>query len=226
MKRFTASLLLLLVQTTNGHAASFKTNCCNVENAPEWLSSYTLSDIATEMESKLHWSIRRVKVVFHNTNQSFASASNLNFIAAAFFSPSRQAIEFSPQKDLAEFTPTFRHELVHVISNQKFKDSIPRWLEEGFANYIGSKRKVDYKWLAKQSLPKASQLSHPSTDDGGSKMHYQLSTATVEMIAGTCNFDDLLMLATGSKLTNYLETFCKIKDLDSSVAEWVVKKSK
>jgi hypothetical protein len=204
-------------------AENYRTNCCEVENAPSWLSSYTLSEIASEMESEMGWSIRRVKVIFHNTDQTFTKSANLNFSALAFFSPSRQTIEFKPQKDLASFTPTFRHELAHVISNQKFKGGIPQWLEEGFANYIGAKQKIDYKWLKAQTLPDASKLSHPNSDATGSRMHYLLSTATVEMIASKCDLHDLLMLTTGSKMTQYLETFCKIKNLDADVRDFVTK---
>lgn len=204
---------------------SFRTNCCDVSNAPKWLSNFKVGDIAAQMEREMGWSIRRVKVIFHDTDAEFNEAANLNFSANAFFSPSRQTIEFKPQKDLATFTPTFRHELSHVISNQKFKGAIPAWLEEGFANYLGSKRKVDYKWLATQSLPDASGLEHPQSDAAGSKMHYQLSTATVEMLAHRCNLKDLLMLTTGSKLTSYLETFCKIRDINAEVRAWVKKKA-
>lgn len=224
MKQF--SLLFVFVASSAFSAPnSFRTNCCEVTNAPKWLTSYKLSDIAAKMEREMGWSIRRVKVIFHETDASFNGAANLNFSANAFFSPSRQTIEFKPQRDLDSFTPTFRHELSHVISNQKFKGGIPSWLEEGFANYLGSKRKVDYKWLAAQNLPDASGLSHPQSDSTGSQMHYQLSTATVEMIAKRCNLKDLLMLTTGSKLTNYLETFCKIKDINAAVREWVKSKA-
>jgi hypothetical protein len=220
-------IMTLIFATTTTYAApnSYRTNCCEVTNAPKWLTNFKLSDIAAKMERDMGWSIRRVKVIFHDTDASFSGAANLNFSANAFFSPARQTIEFKPQKDLETFTPTFRHELSHVISNQKFKGAIPSWLEEGFANYLGSKRKVDYKWLAAQELPDASRLSHPQSDATGSQMHYQLSTATVEMIAKRCNLKDLLMLTTGSKLTNYLETFCKIKDINAEVRAWVKSKA-
>lgn len=225
--RTAVSVILIVAPSTSFSSPnSYKTNCCAVENAPSWLSSYLMSDISAEMEQKMHWVIRRVRVVFHNNKATFASAANLNFSASAFFSPMGQVIEFSPQPNLETFAPIFRHELAHVISNQKFKGAIPRWLEEGFANFLGSRHDVDYKWLAAQTLPNASELGHPSTDASGSKMHYLLSTATVEMIAGTCNLDDLLMLATGSKLTNYLETFCKIKDVNKSVRGWITGKAK
>lgn len=205
-------------------AENFKTNCCDVENAPSWLSQYTLSDIASEMERDMGWSIRRVKVIFHSTDAAFTRSANLNFSAAAFFVPAKQTIEIKPVKDLATFTPIFRHELAHVISNQKFKGGIPNWLEEGFANYLGTKQKVDYKWLSQQPLPAASQLAHPNSDATGSRMHYLLSTATVEMIASKCNLNDLLMLTTGSKPTQYLATFCKIKNIDADAIDWVKSK--
>ncbi len=215
-----------LAGNVKSFAADYRTNCCEVKGAPNWLSSYTLQDLAVAIESKMHWSTRRIKVEFYGSGDDFQRASGLNFVANAFFNPNQQLIGVSPQKDLETFKPTFRHEMVHVISNQKFKGAIPNWLEEGFANYLGSKRQVDYKWLASQNIPDASQLRHPSTDEGGSKMHYQLSTATVEMIAKKCNLNDLLMLATGSKLTNYLETFCKIKNVGQEVRDWVALKSK
>ena len=215
-----------VAQTSRSATSNFKTNCCSVENAPDWLSSYTLSDIASDMERDMGWTIRRVNVKFHSTADTFKNAAKLNFIAAAFYSPSSQTIEFSPVKDLASFSPIFRHELSHVISTQKFKGAIPSWLEEGFANYLGSKYKVDFKWLASQTLPDPTSLAHPSSDATGSRMHYQLSTATVEFIASRCSISDLLMLSTGAKLTNYLETFCKIKDLNQGVRDWLRTKAK
>ncbi len=221
-------LLVVIMAAAPGYSApnSYRTNCCEVTNAPKWLSNFKVGDIAAQMEREMGWSIRRVNVIFHDTDAEFNRAANLNFSANAFFSPARQTIEFKPQKDLATFTPTFRHELSHVISNQKFKGGIPSWLEEGFANFLGSKRKVDYKWLGSQALPDASGLAHPQSDASGSQMHYQLSTATVDMLAHRCNLKDLLMLTTGAKLTDYLETFCKIKDINADVREWVKKKSK
>jgi hypothetical protein len=223
MKRFFVGLLVA-GSPVFASGQNFRTNCCDVTNAPKWLTNFKVSDIAAQMERDMGWSIRRVKVVFHDSSQSLQSAANLNFAAEAFFSPARQTVEFGPQKDMGSFIATFRHELAHVISNQKFKGAIPSWLEEGFANYLGSKRKVDYQWLAGQRLPNANEMSHPSSDATGSKMHYQLSTATVEMIASRCNIKDLLMLTTGSKLTNYLETFCKIKDINTAVRDWVKSK--
>lgn len=218
-------LVILGAMPALGAPKSFRTNCCDVTNPPKWLSHFKVGDIAAQMEREMGWSIRRISVIFHDTDAEFNKSANLNFSANAFFSPDRQTIEFKPQKDLGSFTATFRHELSHVISNQKFKGAIPPWLEEGFANYLGSKRKVDYKWLALQNLPDASRLSHPQSDASGSQMHYQLSTATVDMLAHRCNLKDLLMLSTGSKLTNYLETFCKIKDIDADVRAWVKKKA-
>jgi antirestriction protein ArdC len=171
------------------------------------------------METELQWIIRRIKVRFYSDARSFKNASKLNFVANAFYSPATDTVHISPMKDIDQLTPTFRHELVHVIFKQKYKTAIPGWLEEGLANHLGSQRKVDYKWLKKQTIPDADKLSHPTID--GSTMHYQLSTATAEMIAARCNLKDLMMLATGSKLTQYLSTFCKIKDLNNDVRRWI-----
>lgn len=214
-------------------AADFQINCCKVQNPPAWLTSHELNETASDVASKMHWIIRRITVVFYDSSASFAAKGKLGFAANAFFSASTQTMHVSPQKDFATFEKTFRHELVHVIFSQKFtKESkgkvnkaIPQWLEEGLANYIGSQRQVDYKWLKTQPLPKATELRHPSKDESGSRMHYQLSTATAEMIAAKCNLNDLLMLATGDNLESRLSTFCKIPNVNTAVVDWINSKS-
>ncbi len=105
------------------------------------------------------------QVQFYSDSESFKSASKLNFCSQCFFFSINRYIHISPMKDLDALTPTFRHELVHVIFKQKYKTAIPGWLEEGLANHLGSQRKVDYKWLKTQNIPDADRLSHPSIED-------------------------------------------------------------
>jgi hypothetical protein len=204
----------------------FQTNCCRVHNAPAWATPLEISNIAARIEEALNWNIRRIKVYFHDSMTSYNKESGLNFATNGFYTHTKQSVHFAPNMDRQQFEATFGHELVHVIFAQKYKNAIPRWLEEGLANFIGSKKSVDYKWLNTQFVPDVTGLVHPQHDATGAKLHYQLSTATAEMIAHKCNMNDLLMLSTGKRLENYLSTFCKIKDVNLAVREWIVEKSK
>lgn len=232
--RLISCLLLILIATTGISQTKkndFMVNCCKVKNAPDWLKSDDFNDSANQIQDYFGWQIRRVEVYFYPTAEAYASASSLSFATDAFYSASQQQIHISPHKDFKSLSKTLKHELIHVVFNQKFKSNvskdgsslraIPEWLEEGFANTLGSGRTADYAWLKKQTRPAATSMRHPNSDASGSRVHYQLSTATAEMLAAKCNLKDLFMLATGSKMQGYIERTCKIADVDKAVEQWI-----
>ncbi len=217
-------LFILLAAPLAAHLASasdFRMNCCDVKDAPSWATSDRLRSIDARISEALAWSIRRIRVQFYAHASHFKQASNLRFSVNAFFRPSDESVHVSPSVTEDMFDATFGHELVHVIFHQKYKNAIPAWLEEGLANFIGSRRAIDYNWLAKQKLTPVTSLVHPNSDASGSKYHYQASGAAAAMIADRCNMNDLLMLSVGRKLEKYLATFCKIEDVDVSFRDWV-----
>src|SRR5690606_11603914 len=110
---------------------------------------------------------------------------------------SSNSIHIGPRVTTENFDQVFGHELVHIISNQKYKGAIPKWLEEGLANHLSKKGKVDYKWLAAKPFPKdVTQLSHPfSGTDDDTRYHYLASQALAEMIFSKCSMQTLLQLS-------------------------------
>ncbi len=214
-------LALHTAATLAGPAKDFQLNCCNVKNPPEWLNREDVRRVVDRVQDALDWDIRRVNVTFYPNQEGYDAMSKLSFRSAAFTQKSDQSIHIAPVADFATLEPTLGHELVHVIFIQKYKNGIPEWLVEGFANYIGTNRKVDYPWLAKQTFVPVTSLSHPNSGNVDVKLHYQESFAAAAMIADRCRINDLFMLTAGSKMEKYFETFCKIKNIDSSVKEWI-----
>jgi len=116
---------------------------------------------------------------------------------------------------------------VHIIIYQKYKEAIPKWLEEGLANYLAKQGQVNYQWLAAHPFPKDVRgLTHPYDGDVDSiHYHYMASQALVEMIAKKCDLTNLLRLSVGRNLDAYLDTYCEIKDLNAAYQKWVKAKS-
>ena len=199
-------------------------NCCIIANPPSWLARESARDTVKRVQHQLGWDIRRIHVFFYSDERSFSSEQTLGFSTRAFFRPKDQTVHLSTKVNEQNFSSVFGHELVHVIFFQKYQKAIPRWLEEGLANFIGGEEKVDYGWLAKQPLGDVTTLIHPNSDSSGSRYHYQASTAAAEMIADRCRMNDLLMLSVGKRLEDYLSTFCKIPDVNAAFRTWVLEK--
>jgi hypothetical protein len=225
MIAFPIFLIFATTASSDALGRDFRTNCCIVQDAPSWASPRLIRGIADRISSELQWSIRRFALIFYKNDQAFAASSRLGFRVNGFFRPKDQSIHIGPNVNSKKFPKTFGHELVHLIFAQKHRAAIPDWLEEGLANFIGSKRRVKYKWLAKQRLVPVTQLTHPNKDRSGSKYHYQASTAAAEMIASRCNLKDLLMLSVGRNLENYLSRLCKIENVDTAFYSWIEQRS-
>ena len=224
MIRRLSVLLLWLGASATLPAKEILTNSVQVVNAPDWLTESDVDRTVGRIESYLEWGTRRIKVYFHADASEFKSSSRLNYNADAFFSRADQSVHLGPRVDKAMFDRLFGHEMVHAIFHQKYKGSIPTWLEEGFANYIGRNGTIDYKWIASQPAADVTGLRHPNRDATGSRYHYQVSTAAIEMIAAKCSLKDLLALSVGAKLTTYLSTYCEIKDVNAAFRDWVQSK--
>lgn len=204
-------------------AAELLSNAAHFSDAPAYVTLTRVNKIADKVQNFMEWSIRRVEVEWYKDQGSFSRAQSLGPMAVAVSLRDRNRILLGPRVTTENFDTVFAHELVHVISYQKYKDAIPRWLEEGLANHIAQSSKVDYKWLRKQQQPgKIQDLVHPfSGSVDRIHFHYMASQALAEMISSKCSMRDLLRLSVGRKLEDYLENICRIKDINVEFAKWI-----
>ena len=204
------------------------TNNVHIAEAPRWLKRTRVEKVIDRIQMLLEWDIRRIEVVWHHTPESFAQAHNLSPLVVAFARKSDNSIHLSPKVDDKTFDAVFGHELVHVISYQKYKDAIPRWLEEGLANHLSRNGKVNYKWLAQRPQPTdVRQLTHMDrTSEEAVQYRYVASQALTEMIAAKCSLGTLLQLSVEKSVENYLATYCEISDLNADFKKWITKKSR
>jgi hypothetical protein len=222
-------LVLLFAMTSisaSALAAELLTNAAHFTDVPAYVNSTRVNKIADKVQNVLEWTIRRVEVEWYKDQASFDKVHKLGPMAVAVSLRDRNRILLGPRVTTENFDSVFGHELVHVISYQKYKDAIPRWLEEGLANHVAQSGRVDYKWLRKQPLPKnITNLVHPF--DGTTdriRYHYAASQALTEMISSKCELRGLLRLSVGRKLEDYLENICRIKDINSDFAKWIQSK--
>jgi hypothetical protein len=184
------------------------------------------------MQTKLEWTIRKVNVTWYATQKDFEKVHRFGpqAIAATLIREGDASIHLGPQVLANNFDEVFGHELVHVIIFQKYKGAIPKWLEEGLANHLAKKDKVNYVWLAKQALPKnVLELAHPLKVDGGASaviLRYQSSQALAEMLDKKCNLERLIQLSVQKKMEAYIQTYCEIKDLNLAFKKWVFTQSR
>lgn len=236
MRFFFLNLFFISACCFNLASKSFalETNTFWVENPPQWLKPALLNTTTDKIEKVLEWDIRKVRLVFYSDAAAFKKENSFDDTVLALFKRVGQEpgrILISPKiQNSEQLAPVLGHELVHVILSQKFKQSIPKWLEEGLANYlstkyVGKRGQIDYELLRSKPLAEVRVLEHPfRSSPFGPKYHYMASTALIEMIASKCDLIDLLQLAVGSNFETYLSTYCQIKDLNISFREWVGKK--
>jgi hypothetical protein len=217
----TALSLCSLLVGTHGSAKEVLTNHFQVFGAPDWVTESMVDTASSRVQNYLEWDVRRIPIRFHKDAASFRATGKVGPKVKAFFLKTDNAIHLGPEVTKQNFERILAHEVVHVIFRQKYGASIPMWLEEGFANFVGSREKADRKWLLKQSLPNVTQLKHPATDPTGSTLHYQLSTAVIEMLAEKCDLKDLLHLSVGRKMEAYLKTLCEIDDVNAAFLVWL-----
>lgn len=219
-------LLFLSMFISLAQAKDIQTNAVSMSNAPEWLRAGRVEKVTERMQSSLEWTIRKVQVIWYTDQKEFEKSHELGPYARAVSQKKLNVIRLGPKVNDSNFDQVFAHELTHIISFQKYKEAIPRWLEEGLANHLSKNAKVDYKWLSAQPMPNdVRDLVHPmsgSADD--IRYSYQASQALAEMIAKKCDLTNLLRLSVGHGMDNYLRTFCEIPDLNVAYKKWVMQK--
>lgn len=212
----------LLFCSSSAFSQELLTNCARFQNAPKWLTLNRVNKVAEPIENLMEWSIRRVEVIWYQDQSTFEQAHGLGAAASAVSLRGKNKILLGPQVTEQNFNQIFGHELVHVVSAQKYKTAIPSWLEEGVANYISKNSKVNYQALSKLDIKDVNELSHPMLGNANMiQIRYQASQALTEMIASKCEFRNLLRLSVGRKMQDYLENICRISDLNAEFKKWV-----
>lgn len=234
MQKSVLSKLGILIALVCWAPASFSgtldRNAATFSNAPAWLTGNRVDRVVENIQKYMEWDIRKVSVTWYNNQEEFQKFHGYDASVLAISKKPENSIFLGPRVTTTNFDPVFGHELVHIILFQKYKDSIPKWLEEGLANYVAKQGSVDYPWLASQPFRDIRTLVHPFLKGGSSaaapnpRYHYQASTAVIEMIASKCSLNDLLQLSVGQKLENYLSTFCEIPDINEDFKKWLQKK--
>lgn len=206
-------------------AGEIFTNNVKIPSPPSWLSPSRVETVTGKIQNVLEWDIHRVTVTFYSDQAAFQAVHGFGPAVIAYSRPSDNTIHIGPKVGKDNFDNVFGHELAHVVVAQKYKSAIPKWIEEGLANYV-SKTKLDYAWLAKEPPRDVTTLTHPFKGQVDYKYHYAASTAVMEMIASKCSLSDLLQLSVGKKLETYLDTYCNIPDVNAEFRKWIESKRK
>ncbi len=228
MKRLSLLFLVMFVMGAGNGSHEVETNSVHMASAPGWVTRVKVDKVIDHIQMVLEWDIRRIEAYWHSDATEFAKGHGRGPLVMAYSLKDKNAIHLGPKVTDANFNAYFGHELVHIIAYQKYKQAIPKWLEEGLANYLAKTAKVDYHWLSSQAAPKdVRELTHPF--DGSEdrlRYHYMASQALVEMIAAKCDLANLLRLSVGEKMDGYLDTYCEIRDLNAAFKAWVAKRGK
>jgi hypothetical protein len=216
-------LVALVLASQVSFANEIKTNAVVMAGAPDWVTPQRIDKIVDHIESLLEWDIRRVKVTWYTSQTEFEKVHGLGPTVLAISRKNDNTVHIGPRVNDANFDGVFGHEMVHIISFQKYKGAIPAWLEEGLANYLSQRAKVDYVWLSKHPAPDdVRELIHPYNGvEDHIRYCYMASQALTEMIASKCDLSNLLRLSVGRKMEKYLDTYCGIKNLTTDFKDWV-----
>ena len=211
-------------------AKEIKTNEVIVKDAPKWLTRNRMEKVTQRIQRKLEWPTRRVEMHFYKANSDFRKIHKLDANPAAFTitSPKGSSIHMGPSVTTKDFDQVYGHELVHVILYQKYKGSVPKWLEEGVANHLAGLGSVDYKWLSTHGeIENVRELSHPFKGSPSLvRYRYKASQALAEMLDKKCGLEKLIHMSLERKLEDYIVTYCEIKDLNATFKNWVNEKAK
>lgn len=216
--------LLAFLFSISASAKTVRTNAVEMPNAPDWVTVNRVDKVVEHIQMILEWDIRRIKALWYMDQAAFEKVHGMGRTVVAVSMRSQNTVHLGPRVNSSNFDQVFTHELVHVISYQKYKDAIPKWLEEGLANYLGKVGKVDYDKLAAHPFPKdVRELTHPfAGSEEGIHYTYMASQALAEMIAKKCDLQNLLRLSVGAKMESYLDTYCEIHDLNAEFKKWVL----
>ncbi len=210
-------------------AEPIKTNEVYIKTPPQWLKKSRVESVTDRISQLLEWSIHRSPVEFFSSQQDFAKAQSMGdqAIAVTLHQDKTEKILLGPQVTSKNFDAVFGHELVHLIVAQKYKASIPKWFEEGLANFYAKDGTVDYLWLAKQpALKDFHDLGHPMTGSRDQIIYkYKASQALAEMLAKKCDLENLLRISLQRNLEDFIHSYCEIKDINQAFRDWVQQKS-
>lgn len=212
-------------QLKGNNGVSIEINQAVVHAPPKWLSASRVQKVVDKVQGFLEWDIRKIQVYFHSDQKAFEKTHGLGPMVRAAAKRADQSIHLGPKVDEPNFDGAFGHELAHIIVFQKYKDAIPKWLDEGLANYASRKEPVDFAYLASRPQKDIHQMNHPFQGGEDPRYVYQASTAVMQMIAERCSIKDLLQLSVGKRLETYLKTYCEISDLSADFHAWVKKKA-
>ena len=226
--------LIFALFVAQSFAKDFQTNAVNFKNAPAWLKRTRVEKITDKIQTRLEWTIRRVPIKYHSDTSSFAKAHKFGPIAVAVtqVKNGKAEIHLGPTINTDNFDQIFAHELVHVILQQKYKNAIPKWLEEGLANHLAQKNGVDYKLLAKNLKGlNVYELGHPfgqnfKATNENVRLRYMASQALAEMLDKKCDLENLIRLSVERKMEDYIKTYCEITDLNKAFRTWITGNSK
>ncbi len=198
------------------------------ENSPEWLKRNRMEKVTQRIQRKLEWSTRRVAMHWYKTKEEFRHVHGQASLGAVAFTRSSNkgsSIHMGPLVTAKNFDEIFGHELVHVIIYQKYKGSIPKWLEEGLANHLSGMAPVNYQWLASQpQIEDVRELAHPFQGDASMiEYRYIASQALAEMLDKKCKLERLIQLSVERKIEDYIKTYCEISDLNDEFKSWIKK---
>lgn len=209
-------------------AAPIELNQLTMENPPAWLKPALVKKAVDRAERVLEWDIRKIRVFWHPNAAEFENLHHFGPTVLAITRPQDQSVHLGPRITATNFEWVFGHELAHVIVLQKYKAAIPRWLEEGLANYVGrATQAIDYAWLARQPYRPVEGLVHAfSGTADAARYHYQASAAAIELIRSKCELPELLQLSVGKDLRAYLKTLCEIPDFDVALKAYIQRKSR
>jgi hypothetical protein len=205
------------------------TNAVEMTDAPDWLKTPRVEKVTDHIQNILEWSTHKINVHWYTTQAEFEKVHTFGPLVLAItkHDATTATMYIGPQVNEKNFDEVFGHELVHVIVFQKYKDSIPKWLEEGLANHFSRTEKVDYKWLAQQPFPDdVHNLAHPFNGSSSDILYrYRASQAFAEMLAKKCDLEVLIRLSITRKMEDFMKTYCEINDLNAAFRDWVKKKA-
>jgi hypothetical protein len=209
----------------NGKSKEIRTSAIVMAQPPSWLLKSRVEKITTRIQNKLEWNIRQITVSWYINEADFQKVHTLGPSAVAVTKTGNNiaTIHMSQAVNTSNFDMIFGHELAHVIIFQKYHGGVPRWLEEGIANFVSNYPKVDYKWLASQPfLSDVRVLSHPFSGTIESiRYRYNASQALAEMLDKKCHIDNLIRLSIGRDMEKYIPTYCGINDINQEFNNWV-----
>lgn len=231
MRRYSVLLFsLIMMAFARAQAKEIQTNEFMIHNAPAWLTQTRVEKVTAHILNKLEWSIRRTQVYWYTSDAEYEKAQGLGpqALAVTMSRGDVATVHLGPQVNEKNFDKVFGHETVHVIVTQKYKSSIPKWLEEGLANYYSKRGSVDYKSLARHEFPKdVRDLAHPFKGSAALiGYRYEASEALAEMLDKKCDLDNLIRISVQRNMETYIENTCEIHDLNAAFRDWVTKKSK